>query len=161
MVLGDGVAPGAAGGRDFVGPAAGRRLYACADGWVCVAARRTEDADALGRLVGVPLAIGDEAGGPVAAAIAAWLGARPRARALAALRDAGVPAAPCLRFPELVDDAQVRAVGAMLEVMDDEIGAVLMPGPSMHFEQTPIVYTRGAPRLGADGAAIRREIGRV
>jgi crotonobetainyl-CoA:carnitine CoA-transferase CaiB-like acyl-CoA transferase len=161
MVLGDGVAPGAAGGRDFAGPAAGCRLYACADGWVCVAARRTEDAAALGRLVGVPLATGDAPDGPVAAAIAAWLGARARDRALAALRDAGVPAAPCLRLPERVDDALVRAAGAMAPVLDDEIGADLMPGPSIHFERTPIVYTRGAPRLDADGAAIRREIWRA
>jgi crotonobetainyl-CoA:carnitine CoA-transferase CaiB-like acyl-CoA transferase len=105
--------------------------------------------------------VGDAPGGPVAAAIAAWLGARPRDRALAALRAAGVPAAPCLHFPELVDDAQVRAVGAMARVVDDEIGAVLMPGPCIRFERTPIVYTRGAPRLDADGAAIRREIGRA
>jgi hypothetical protein len=49
----------------------------------------------------------------------------------------------------------------MAPVLDDEIGAVLMPGPSIHFERTPIVYTRGAPRLDADGAAIRREIWRA
>src|SRR5439155_8468610 len=28
-----------AGGRDYLGPAAARRLYACRDGWLCVAAQ--------------------------------------------------------------------------------------------------------------------------
>jgi crotonobetainyl-CoA:carnitine CoA-transferase CaiB-like acyl-CoA transferase len=40
MVLASGTRAGAAGGRDFRGPHAARRLYRCTDGWVCVRARR-------------------------------------------------------------------------------------------------------------------------
>jgi crotonobetainyl-CoA:carnitine CoA-transferase CaiB-like acyl-CoA transferase len=47
----------------------------------------------------------------------------------------------------------------MVEVVDEAIGTVIMPGPCIRFAATPIVFAAGAPRLGADGAAIRREIG--
>jgi crotonobetainyl-CoA:carnitine CoA-transferase CaiB-like acyl-CoA transferase len=158
MVLAAGVGPDAQGGRDHLGPAAARRLYPCSDGWVCVAASRGDDLAALGRLLGTPVTAVDPPDGAVAAALTAWLGGREREEVLAALRAAGVPAAPCLRFPELIDDAQVRATGAMVEVTDEEIGTVVMPGPCIRFAATPIVFAGGAPRLGADGAAIRREL---
>src|SRR5438034_664733 len=38
MILAAGYPPPPAGGRDFLGPGACRRLYACGDGWVCVSA---------------------------------------------------------------------------------------------------------------------------
>src|SRR5205823_5905913 len=38
MILFEGRPPDAVGGRDYLGPAASRRLYACRDGWICVAA---------------------------------------------------------------------------------------------------------------------------
>src|SRR5262249_45301665 len=34
-----------AGGRDYLGPAAARRLYACRDGWLCVAAQHAAQAE--------------------------------------------------------------------------------------------------------------------
>src|SRR5437762_9958414 len=89
-----------AGGRDFLGPGACRRLYACGDGWVCVAATAEAHAAALGGLTGAPLALDDPAEGAAAAVVARALGALSRAEALARLAGTGVPAAPCLGFPE-------------------------------------------------------------
>src|SRR5207249_2007072 len=82
--------PPPAGGRDFLGPGACRRLYACGDGWVCVAATAEAHAAALGRLTGAPLALDDPAEGAAAAAVARALGALSRAEALARLAGAGV-----------------------------------------------------------------------
>src|SRR5437667_8610114 len=56
MILAAGCPSPPAGGRDFLGPGACRRLYVCADGWVCVAATAEVHATALGRLAGVLLA---------------------------------------------------------------------------------------------------------
>src|SRR5205814_9606655 len=91
-----------AGGRDFLGPGACRRLYACVDGWVCVAATAEAHAAALGRLAGVPLALRDPAGGAAAAALERVLGALSRAAALARLAAAGVPAAPGVGLGDLL-----------------------------------------------------------
>src|SRR5204862_6074238 len=48
MILAAGCPSPPAGGRDFLGPGACRRLYACADGWVSVAATAEAHAAALG-----------------------------------------------------------------------------------------------------------------
>src|SRR5439155_714401 len=50
MILAAGCPSSPAGGRDFLGPGACRRLYACVDGWVCVAATAEVHAAALGQL---------------------------------------------------------------------------------------------------------------
>src|SRR5262249_38001128 len=42
-----GLAGRSSGGRDFLGPSAAERLYACADGWLCVSARTAARRDAL------------------------------------------------------------------------------------------------------------------
>src|SRR5206468_9996778 len=86
MILAAAYPPAPAGGRDFLGPGACRRLYACGDGWVCAAATAEAHGAALGRLTGAPLARDDPAGGRAAAAAArarralARPGAPPRAR---------------------------------------------------------------------------------
>jgi formyl-CoA transferase len=70
----------------------------------------------------------------------------------------GVPAAPCLHFPELLDDPQVAANACLVEVADDVLGPVVMAGPAIRFARTPIGFRTGAPRLGADTAAVLTEL---
>jgi crotonobetainyl-CoA:carnitine CoA-transferase CaiB-like acyl-CoA transferase len=147
------------GGRDHLGPAAGRRLYACRDGWVCVAARAPGETAALGRLADVEVAMEDAAGGPVAGAIARVLGGLGRAEALERLAAAGVPAAPCLSFRELFADPWLRASGVVVEHQHPTLGALQLGGPFVRFEATPIVYGRSSPLLGHDGADVLAEIG--
>jgi len=184
---GERVFDGAHGGRDHLGPSAARRLYQCADGWVCVSATTPSERQALGELAGVALDVGDGRGveplvdeqaergakwrrrasdgcddsadGAAARAIAAMLAGSSRATALARLRDAGVPAAPCLGFDELWADPHLAANDAFATVDYPEIGSVRQAGPLVRFARTPIVHVRRAPALGEHGGEVLREIG--
>jgi crotonobetainyl-CoA:carnitine CoA-transferase CaiB-like acyl-CoA transferase len=152
-------ADGPVGGRDHRGPAACRRIYACRDGWVCIAARRADEAAALGRLVGADVGLADPAEGPAAAAIAHALADVSRADALERLAAAGVPAAPCRAFQELFTEPSFRERDDMVEQTHPALGALLMPGPFMRFDATLPVLRRSAPMLGADGPDVLAEIG--
>jgi crotonobetainyl-CoA:carnitine CoA-transferase CaiB-like acyl-CoA transferase len=147
------------GGRDFVGPRAARRLYQCGDGWLCVAAGDDGQARALGALAGTSLATDTPADGAPAAAVAAALADRARADALARLAAAGVPAAPCLGFPELVADEHVVANRAFVTLEDPRLGPVTLPGPFVDLEATPVPVDRLGPALGADGRRVLGEVG--
>jgi len=149
----------ARGGRDFVGPSACRRLYACRDGWLCIAASTTAQASALGRYAGTSVALDDPAGGPPAAAIARLLADEPRASALGRLAEAGVPAAPCSTFAEVFTDPVLRDAGRWAEQEHPTLGRVLLSAPFIEFDTTPAPLPRHAPLLGADGAAVLAEIG--
>jgi len=159
MILAAGCPSSPAGGRDFLGPGACRRLYACVDGWVCVAATAEAHAAALGRLAGVRLALDGPAEGAGAAAVARALGALSRAEALARLAGAGVPAAPCLDFQELFTDPLLCAAGCVAEQSHPALGPLRMSGAFIDFEATPAALRRSAPLLGADGPTALGELG--
>src|SRR5438046_2480422 len=148
-----------AGGRDFPGPGACRRLYACVDGWVCVAATAEAHAAALGRLAGVPLALDDPAEGAAAAAVTRRLGAPSRAEALARLAGAGVPPAPCPAFQHLFTAPLHPAPPSPPEHSHPALGPLRMSGAFIDFEATPAALRRSAPLLGADGPAALGELG--
>jgi crotonobetainyl-CoA:carnitine CoA-transferase CaiB-like acyl-CoA transferase len=147
------------GGCDYRGPSACRRLYACRDGWICIAASAPAQAAALGRSTNTAVTLDDPADGPAAAAIAAVLADESRTAALDRLAAAGVPAAPCVTFDEVFIDPFLAARGCLVEQEHPVLGAVLLGGPLIGFEATPIVYRRSAPVLGADGPAALRELG--
>jgi crotonobetainyl-CoA:carnitine CoA-transferase CaiB-like acyl-CoA transferase len=147
------------GGRDYLGPAAARRLYACKDGWLCVAAQHAAQAVALGRLAGTPLALDDPPDGPAAAVVASFLGPTARAEAIARLAAAGVPAAPCLDFDEVFVDPYLLAAGAMTAHEHPKFGRLELTGPFLSFAATPITHRRSAPLLGADGPVVVAELG--
>jgi crotonobetainyl-CoA:carnitine CoA-transferase CaiB-like acyl-CoA transferase len=149
----------AGGGRDHLGPGACRRIYACRDGWLCVAGGAPAHAAALGRLVGVTLALDDAPDGPAAEAVARFLGGESRAAALARLAEVGVPAAACLGFEEVFADEYLRAAGWIVEQVHPALGPLLLGGPLVRFEATPITYRRSAPLLGGDGPDVLREVG--
>jgi crotonobetainyl-CoA:carnitine CoA-transferase CaiB-like acyl-CoA transferase len=149
----------AAGGRDYLGPTAARRLYACRDGWVCVVAQDAAQAAALGRLAGSALALDDPPDGAAAGAVANLLAQEARADALARLAAAGVPAAPCLDFDEVFVEPYLLAAGAITTQQHPTFERLELAGPFMHLEKTPIAYRRSAPVLGADGRAVLAELG--
>jgi crotonobetainyl-CoA:carnitine CoA-transferase CaiB-like acyl-CoA transferase len=159
MILHDGPPAPILGGRDYLGPSATRRVYAGSDGWLCVAANDPAAVAALGRVAGVAIGADDPAEGPAATAIARILGAETVDRGLALLAEAGVPAAPCLTFPALLDDPHLRANGAVAEIADPALGPVVLGGPLIQLDATPIVYRCSAPGLGADGPAVLAEAG--
>ena len=159
MILYPGRPAPAGGGRDFAGPAARRRLYACRDGWLCIVANTEAQAGALGRLAGTRVALDDPAAGPAADAIARLLADEPRESALARLADAGVPAAPCSTFAEVFTDPVLRDADRWTEQEHPTLGRVLLSAPFIDFDATPAPLPRHAPILGADGAAVLAEIG--
>ncbi len=147
-----------AGGRDYLGPSAVRRLYACRDGWLCVAATTPPAIETLGQLARVMLAPDEPVEGPGAEAVTAFLNPLDRADALARLAAAGVPAAPCLTFDEVFADPFLRS--AHLTTQDHPtLGRLELPAPFIRFSATPIIYCRSAPDLGADSRDVLREIG--
>src|SRR5262249_31417768 len=150
-----GLTGGSSGGRDFLGPSAAERLYACADGWLCVSARTAARRDALVTFARTEAASDDA----VSAAVERALVGRSRSDALAALERAGVPAAPCVGFDDLFSHPHLLANGCFTTVEDDTIGRVTVGGPLIDFERTPIRQHASAPRLGAHAAAILREQG--
>src|SRR5205809_6655288 len=109
MILFDGRPPDAVGGRDYLGPAARRRLYACRAGWICVAAPSDVEAAALGALAGIGLTATDPADGAAAAALTQTFAAWARTDALSRLAAAGVPAAPALEAAEIWNHPWLRA----------------------------------------------------
>ena len=157
-----GTVPEVKGGRDFRGPAALRRLYRARDGWICLAVGDAAGAGALGRVV--PLG-GDprdwldappegEIAGSLAAAFAAW----ERDPLVEALVAAGVPAAPCLTYPEVFTDPHLRANRLVQEHDHPRLGHVRQTGEILRFSRTPMVLGRPAPALDEHGEAIRREL---
>jgi crotonobetainyl-CoA:carnitine CoA-transferase CaiB-like acyl-CoA transferase len=59
------------------------------------------------------------------------------------------------RGSELLDHPQMQHLGAVVHLDDEERGTVRQPGPIARLEATPARLDRGAPRLDADGAALR------
>ena len=107
----------------------------------------------------MPIAADAPADGSEAARVAAVLGARARADALADLAARGVPAAPCLGFTDLLDDPHVHANGMLVTLDDPVLGAVTLGGPLVDFERTPIRYRRLAPGHGAHTREVLAEAG--
>jgi crotonobetainyl-CoA:carnitine CoA-transferase CaiB-like acyl-CoA transferase len=147
------------GGRDHLGPRAARRLYACADGWLCVAAQDDVHARALGTLAGAALGLDAPADGSEATALAKALAPLARGDALARLAAAGVPAAPCLAFAEMLADEHLRANGMFVTMDDATLGSVTIGGPLVDFGRTPIAYRRLGPAHGAHSREVLAEAG--
>ena len=145
------------GGRDHLGPGAARRLYECADGWLCVAAQG--NLRGLAELAGIVDHGRPRCGRARSRRLAKALQDLSRADALDRLARVGVPAAPCLRFTDLIDDAHVRANGMLVTLDDPALGAVTLGGPLIDFERTPIRYRRLAPGHGAHSREVLAEIG--
>ena len=91
--------------------------------------------------------------------MAAALAGLVRDDALARLAGHEVPAAPCLGFGDLLDDAHVRANGMLVTMDDATLGPVTLGGPLVDFESTPIRYRRLGPGQGEHTREILREAG--
>src|SRR6185437_13488520 len=70
-----------------------------------------------------------------------------------------VPSAPVLSRLELLHDLQVRENRLLEEFQSKTFGKVRMPRPAALFDRTPAGIRTLAPPLGADNAAILRELG--
>jgi crotonobetainyl-CoA:carnitine CoA-transferase CaiB-like acyl-CoA transferase len=147
------------GGRDYLGPSAARRLYECADGWLCVATQDDDDARGLESVAGMAVPRAAAADGPEAARLASALAGLVRTDALDRLAGLGVPAAPCLGWPDVITDDHVQANGMLVTLDDAVLGPVTLGGPLIDFEKTPIRYRRLGPGHGAHSREVLAEIG--
>ena len=144
-------------GRDFT-TSDGRRLMVVAltpKQWTSLrtATRLDEAFAAIGTLYGVDL---QTEGGRfaardgLAAALAAWMGARPYADVVATFDRAGVCWGPYQTFRELVeDDPRCSELNPMFETVDQPgIGEYLAPGSPLAFSTSARVPVRPAPQIG-------------
>jgi crotonobetainyl-CoA:carnitine CoA-transferase CaiB-like acyl-CoA transferase len=158
LVRYDGRPPAIYGGRDFRGPAALDRSYQAADGWL----RLQAGADALGALTELGLLdpdAGAGTGADVEAQLIAAFATRGRDEVVAALRAAGIAAAPSRAIPELAaDDALMGA--EFLQPHRTAGGSLYYtPGRYAQFDRTAQKAVLLAPGLGEHSREILRGAG--
>jgi formyl-CoA transferase len=71
------------------------------------------------------------------ALIGAWVGQRSLDEAMQVLTQYGVPAGPVYSIADIAADAQYRARDMLLEVPDERVGRILMPGVVPRLSLTP------------------------
>ena len=84
---------------------------------------------------------------------------RPAAEWLDVLTREGVPCAPVLTRSAMIQDAQVRANGIVVEVEHPGAGLLRQARPAARFSVTPAEMRHGGPELGADTETILAELG--
>lgn len=147
-----------------------RNAYRCADGrWVAVSTSATSVAERVMRLVGLPdvttepwFATG--AGRATHAdlldkAVADWIAARPRDEVLRAFAEAEAAVGPVYEVPELAEDPQLAALGAIVDVPTAEGGTLAMQNVPFRLSQTPGEIREAGRPHGADTDALLAELG--
>ncbi|MEM7221158.1 MAG: CoA transferase [Pseudomonadota bacterium] len=71
----------------------------------------------------------------------------------------GVPCAPVLTRPQILEHEQVIENGIITEYDHPGLGRIRQPRPAARFETTPAATERVAPALGADGADVLAQAG--
>jgi crotonobetainyl-CoA:carnitine CoA-transferase CaiB-like acyl-CoA transferase len=92
-------------------------------------------------------------------AVGAWFAARTREEALKAMHDASVTAGPVYTIADAVVDAHFRERGIIVDVEDDDLGAVPMHNIVPHLSPSAGTWRRPAPRLGEHTDAVLAEAG--
>jgi crotonobetainyl-CoA:carnitine CoA-transferase CaiB-like acyl-CoA transferase len=152
------------GGYDCVGVRALHRYYACADDWIGVVCERASEVAALGEALGISIpdpeaALAEPRDGALATQLEAAFAGRPRAVILDALLAARVAAAPCVRTPEVFEDAWLQA-NHYLERWEHPVqGPVLGVRSFGDLLATPGGVRRPAPELAEHSTAILGEFG--
>lgn len=82
-------------------------------------------------------------------AVGSWFAERTRDEALEIMRANAVTVGPIYNIDEALADPHFREREIVVDVDDDELGSVLMQNIFPHFSQTPGVWARPAPELGA------------
>jgi crotonobetainyl-CoA:carnitine CoA-transferase CaiB-like acyl-CoA transferase len=92
------------------------------------------------------------------AIMAGWISQRTLDEALAVFEQAGVAAAPIYDAEQLLADPQLRARQTYQPVADPDLGSMRVQVPVPRFSATPGAVTHLGPALGADNAAVYREL---
>jgi len=150
------------GGSDCLGVSALHRYYACADGWIGLVAESAADAGTVARVLSIDVGaapLGEARDGPLADRIATAVADRPRAEVLAALRAAGVAAAPAIRGGEALDDAFLAANGFVESWRHPRLGPMITAKAFSIFSRTPTGFARPTPELAEHSAEILADYG--
>ncbi|MDS9469238.1 CoA transferase [Paracoccus sp. MBLB3053] len=94
----------------------------------------------------------------LAEAITSWASDRDAAEVVAALTEAGIPAAPLSTAREAWSSGQVVSRGLASPVDHPILGQVALPEQPVHFSDVPRGNRRPAPALDEHGAQIRAEL---
>ena len=147
-----------------------RNTYRTRDGsWVAVSTSAQRIAERVMTLVGHPEVIGEpwfQSGRGRATHVdlldeyvGGWIAERSRDEVVEAFGDAGAAVAPVYDAADLVTDPHVRTTQMLVEVLDDDLGPMLMHNVMWRMSATPgrIRFTGRA--LGADTDAVLSEVG--
>jgi crotonobetainyl-CoA:carnitine CoA-transferase CaiB-like acyl-CoA transferase len=147
-----------------------RNVYRAADGrYVAVSSSATSIAARVMRLVGRPELVDEpwfatghgrvQHADEIDAAVAAWIGARPRDEVLAAFEAAEAAAAAVYDAADILADPHLRETGAIVTVDDPELGPIVMTGPIARLSATPASIRFAGGAHGADTDAVLAALG--
>jgi crotonobetainyl-CoA:carnitine CoA-transferase CaiB-like acyl-CoA transferase len=147
-----------------------RNVYRTADGsWVAVSSSATSIAERVMRLVGRADLAAEEwfaTGAGRAAhvdeidgAVSTWVASRERGEVLAAFEAAEAAVAPVYDASDIAVDPQLRAIGAIREIDDDELGPIRMTNVVSRLSDTPGSIERAGGRHGRDTDVVFAELG--
>ena len=78
---------------------------------------------------------------------------------VALCEEINVPSMPLIDIDDLMDDPHLKEVGLFQPMDHPSEGSTVLVGPPVTFSKTPASIRTPAPRFGADGAEILREVG--
>ena len=134
-----------------------QNVYACAgeEQWIAVSVRHNDDWQALKTVLGQPnwaaaLDYSTESADTIDAHLAQWFAGRPLNETVETLLAAGIPAAPVVQPPDVIDNPALRARGFFQTVEHPLCGPLPYPRPPMtgDFVRSP------APLLGQHNGEI-------
>ncbi|WP_445168893.1 CoA transferase [Mycolicibacterium sp. Dal123E01] len=134
-----------------------QNVYACAgdDQWLAVSIRDSDDWEALNVALGQPewardIAYGEDVADHIDSHLAEWLQVQLRDRAVAQLLAAGIPAAPVVQPPDVIDNPALQERGFFQTVAHPLCGPLPYPRPPV----TGQFVHSAAPLLGQDNTEI-------
>lgn len=147
-----------------------RNTYRTRDGrWVAISTSAQSIAERAVRLVGRPEFVAEpwfatgtgraEHADELDAAVGAWVAARDRDEVLRAFEAADAAVAPVYDVADLVADPQVRVLGSIVELPDEDLGRVKMQNVMFRMLATPGRIRWPGRRLGQDNDAVYGELG--
>jgi crotonobetainyl-CoA:carnitine CoA-transferase CaiB-like acyl-CoA transferase len=138
------------------------------DGFLLIAPVSQNNFEALARATGHPEWVNDPRfatiharehhWGELMALLDDWAGPRSAADCEAAMNAGGVPCSRYFTVREAMDLPPIAERGAM-QTIDDGAGPFQVPNPAFRFQHSAAHARDSVPALGADGAALLRELG--
>jgi succinyl-CoA--D-citramalate CoA-transferase len=92
------------------------------------------------------------------AIVAAWFAKHTLAEAMTKLEGGDVVAGPIYDIQDILDDVHYRARQDIIDVLDDDLGSIKMPGVTPKFSRTPGSVRHAGLALGADNDWFYRDV---